>query len=137
MLDTNAISDYIRQFAPSTTRLNQSIRDGDVLYLCKPVEYEVVRGLLKFRADSQREIFEMDFVPQLTPLALTDADWRQAAQFWAEAGSAGKQLADVDLLVAALAFRLNAVIVTHDHDFDALPVRCENWRQTLPDDNIS
>lgn len=134
ILDTNAISDYIKQFAPTTTRINQAIRDGDTLYLCKPVEYEVVRGLLKSRAERQREMFENDFIPLLTPLPLTDADWRQAAQFWAQARSAGKQLSDVDLLLAALAFRLNAVIVTNDDDFDALPVRRENWRQAPTDD---
>lgn len=137
ILDTNAISDYIKQFAPTTTRINQAIRDGDTLYLCKPVEYEVVRGLLKSRAERQREMFESDFIPLLTPLALTDADWQQAAQFWAQARSAGKQLSDVDLLLAALAFRLNAVIVTNDDDFDALPVQRENWRQAPTDDDES
>lgn len=133
ILDTNAISDYIKQFTPTTSRINQAIRDGYTLYLCKPVEYEVVRGLLKSRAERQREMFETDFIPLLTPLPLTDTDWRQAAQFWAQARSAGKQLSDVDLLLAALAFRLNAVIVTNDDDFDALPVRRENWRQTPKD----
>ncbi|MDL1901598.1 type II toxin-antitoxin system VapC family toxin [Anaerolineae bacterium CFX9] len=137
ILDTNAISDYIKQFEPTTTRIKQAIRDGQILYLCKPVEYEVLRGLMKANAERQRQIFETGFAPQLTLLPLTDADWRQAAQFWAQARSAGKQLSDVDLLLAALAFRLNAVIVTNDDDFDALPVRRENWRQAPTDDDES
>jgi predicted nucleic acid-binding protein len=75
ILDTNAISDYITQFEPTTTHI------------------------------------------------------RQAAQFWAVARNAGRQLFDVDLLIAALAFRLNTVVVTNDNDFNALPVRHENWRK--------
>lgn len=129
ILDTNAISDYIKQFESTTTRIKQAIRDGHALYLCKPVEYEVLRGLIKANAERQRQIFEIGFAPQLTPLPLADADWRQAAQFWAEARNAGKQLSDVDLLIAALAFRLNSVIVTNDNDFDALPVQRDNWRK--------
>lgn len=95
ILDTNAISDYLRQFEPTTTRIKQAIRDGYILYLCKP------------------------------------ADWRQAAHFWAEARNAGKQLSDVDLLIAALAYRLNATLVTSDNDFEALPVQHENWRNGI------
>lgn len=129
LLDTNVTSDYIKQFEPTTTRIKQAIRDGHILYLCKPIEYEVLRGLIKASAERQRQIFEAGFAPQLTLLPLTDADWQQAAQFWAEAPNAGKQLSDVDLLIAALAYRLKAVIVTNDDDFAALPVQHENWRK--------
>ena len=70
-------------------------------------------------------------MPLLDWLPLTDADWRQAAQFWADTRSTGKQLSDVDLLVAALAKRLDAIIISNDDDFDALPVKRENWRTPL------
>ena len=129
ILDTNAISDYIKQFEPTTTHIKQAIRDEHTLYLCQPVEYEVLRGLIKTKADRQLQIFEEGFAPQLTQLPLIDADWRQAAQFWADARTTGKQLSDVDLQIAALAYRLDAVIVTNDNDFAALPIRHENWRE--------
>ncbi len=61
-------------------------------------------------------------------MSLTDDDWRQAAQFWANAVNAGRQLADTDLLIAAIAKRVDGVVVTDDGDFDALPIRRENWR---------
>ena len=32
------------------------------------------------------------------------------------------------LLIAALAQRLDGVVVTSDDEFDALPIRRENWR---------
>lgn len=128
ILDTNVISDYIKRFEPTTMRFKQALRDGHTLYLCKPVEYEVLRGLMKARAERQKQIFEEAFASQLVPLPLTDADWHQAARLWALARSAGKQLSDVDLLISALAQRLNAVIVSSDDDFGALPVQRVNWR---------
>lgn len=45
ILDTNAIADYINAFAPTTTRINQAIHDEQVVVLCQPVRYEVLRGL--------------------------------------------------------------------------------------------
>ena len=130
ILDTNAVSDYIKQFEPTTTHIKQAIRDGHTLYLCFPVEYELLRGLIKVNAVRQRQIFEEDFVPFLTTLRLTDADWRRAAELWAEARTAGKQLSDVDLLLVALAQRLDAIVVSNDADFDALPIKRVNWRDT-------
>jgi predicted nucleic acid-binding protein len=35
----------------------------------------------------------------------------------------------MDLLTAAMAMRLNAIIVSADDDFDALAVKRENWRE--------
>jgi predicted nucleic acid-binding protein len=64
----------------------------------------------------------------LTWAELTDADWAQAARWWVETQSQGKQLADMDLLIAALTQRLDAVLVSADNDFDALAVPRVNWR---------
>lgn len=88
-----------------------------------------MRGLIKTNAARKLHVFQTMILPLLDELPLTDADWQQAAQFWADARRAGKQLSDVDLLVAALAHRLSGVIVSDDDDFDALPVRRENWRE--------
>ncbi len=129
ILDTNALSDYVKGFEPTTTRIKTALRDGDSVYLSQPVEYELKRGFLVRGATRQQQIFETVLAPQLTPLSLIDADWQQAAQFWADARNAGKQLSDVDLLIAALAHRLNTVIVSADADFDALTVKHEDWRQ--------
>jgi predicted nucleic acid-binding protein len=132
ILDTNAVADYINQFAPTARHIKQAIRDKHPLYLCPPVTYEVLRGLMKTQAERKRRLFEEQFAPQLITIPLTDDDWRQAAQFWAEAVSKGQQLADMDLLVAAIARRLNAIIVSADADFDALPVKRENWHIPVP-----
>lgn len=137
ILDTNVISDYINFHEPTVTRVRNALRERHILYLCSPVIYEVTRGLLKAQAIRKQHLFNEEFVPLLTGLPLTDDDWRQAAHLWAEARMAGKQLSDIDLLLAALAIRYDAHIVSDDTDFDALPVRRENWRQPAdPQENF-
>jgi len=51
-----------------------------------------------------------------------------AAQLWADMRNRGRQFSDVDLLIASLAQRLNAVVVTADADFAMLPIQSEDWR---------
>jgi tRNA(fMet)-specific endonuclease VapC len=45
-----------------------------------------------------------------------------------ELRSHGRVLSQVDMMLAALARRMDLTLVTTDHDFDALPdLRTENW----------
>jgi predicted nucleic acid-binding protein len=90
---------------------------------------------LRANATRKLSVFEETFVPLLTWLPLIDADWRQAAAFWAEARKAGKQLSDVDLLLAAMTRRLDGILVSADDDFDALPMKHENWRNLLSEED--
>lgn len=128
ILDTNVITDRMKVIEPVASRFTKAVAAGHEVYLCQPVYYEVLRGLLKVNATSQLQFFQTVIVPFLKPLALIDSDWQQAAQFWADARNIGKQLSDGDLLIAALAYRLNAILVSNDADFDALPIQRENWR---------
>jgi len=128
LLDTNAVADYLNGIEPTVSRIKRALLVESVIYLSQPVDFEVVRGLLKIKSIRKLSVFEDEFAPQLDWLGLTDADWRQAAHFWVDAVSRGKQLSDMDLLLAALAVRVNGVIISDDGDFDALPVKRENWR---------
>jgi tRNA(fMet)-specific endonuclease VapC len=132
ILDTNVITDRMNAREPVSRQLVTVVKAGHRVCLCQPVYYEVVRGLLKTKATRKMQDFQTIIMPLLERLPLTDADWRQAAQFWADATRAGKQLADTDLLIAAIAKRVGGIIVSADTDFDALPVRRENWRTSLP-----
>jgi tRNA(fMet)-specific endonuclease VapC len=128
ILDTNLIADTMNGRDPAAERFYTTVEAEHHVYLCQPVYYEVMRGLLKANATRKLHVFQDTIMPLITWLPLTDADWRQAAQFWADASNAGKQLADADLLVAAVAQRVGGIVVTADDDFDALPIRRENWR---------
>ena len=75
-------------------------------------------------------VYEERIKPQFQWVPIIEADWQQAAQFWADTVSRGLQLSDVDLLVAAVSVRLSGIIVSADDDFDALPVTRQSWRAT-------
>ncbi len=131
ILDTTVIADSIKRQPQVLERLTNAGEAGHVIGLCDPVRCEVVRGLLKVNATQKLQLFRQSIAPLMDYLPLTDADWGRAAQLWADARNQGKQLSDVDLLIASLAQRLNAVVVTSDVDFTALPISRENWRDAL------
>lgn len=127
IFDTTAITDLIREHPQVVERVRMQ-QSSHVLGLCQPVDYEVMRGLLWKTAEAQQRRYRDQIKSQFAWIGLTDADWRQAAAFWALARNTGQQLSDVDVLVAALAHRLGGIVVSSDGDFDALPVSREDWR---------
>ncbi len=128
LFDTNAISDLLA-LQPEVHKQSQAAQlQGDTLAICRPVYYELLRGLLWKKAQKKQSVLRYQLLPQFAWVSLQDDDWEQAAQFWADAIGKGRQLADADCLLAALAHRLDAVIVSSDQDFDALPVKRQDWR---------
>lgn len=133
LLDTNAISDWLSP-APMLmeSRVKEALRAGHLLIICQPIYYEVRRGLIARNYLRRLRLLHDSIVPLLEYQVLEDSDWIQAGDFWVEADRKGKKLSDIDLLLAALAHRLDAIIVSADADFDALPVKREDWRAPLP-----
>ncbi len=130
ILDTNVFADRIRRHPQVTARLTRAGEAGSILGLCDPVRYEVSRGLLKVDAARKLRFFRDEISPLMEHLALTTDDWHAASRLWAAMRNQGRQFSDVDLLIAALAQRLDAVVVTADADFTSLPVKREDWRES-------
>ena len=130
ILDTNVIADRIRRHPQVLARLTKASDTGQVLGLCDPVHYEVSRGFIKVKATRKLRIFREEISPLMDHLPLISDDWQAAAQLWAAMRNQGRQFSDVDLLIASLAQRLNAVVVTADADFATLPIKSEDWRRT-------
>ncbi len=128
LLDTNAISDLIALHPAVRHRAREARRRGDSLGLCQPIYYEILRGLYWRKASTKLAALHHQVVPLLNWVALADSDWEQAAHFWADTRNKGRQLGDPDLILAALAHRLDATLVSADVDFDAIAIRRENWR---------
>jgi predicted nucleic acid-binding protein len=128
VLDTNIISD-IASPVPNSEVLNQVLlHQQDILCLCEPVDFEIRRAYLKSKATTRLRAYETTIKPQFQWIKVVGADWRHAAQLWADAASKGKALSDIDLLIAAVTLRLDGILVSADEDFTALSVRRENWR---------
>ena len=130
ILDTNVIADRIRRHPQVIERLTRVGEAGNILGLCDPVRYEVSRGLIKINATRKLRFFREEISPLMDHLALINDDWQTAARLWAAMRNQGRQFSDVDLLIASLAQRLNAVVVTADADFASLPIKSEDWRRT-------
>ncbi|MCL4252699.1 MAG: PIN domain-containing protein [Anaerolineae bacterium] len=129
ILDTNTISDLLRQNPLSVSYLRQAKMQNDVLVLCQPVNYEIQRGLKDKQASRQLSDYQQKFKLLFHWVSLIDDDWNSAEDLWVFAKQNGKQLSDVDLLIVALAKRLNAIIVSSDRDFNIFSLPVQNWRK--------
>jgi predicted nucleic acid-binding protein len=127
LLDTNVIADLMTNQTGKTRRAAEHLSRGGVLGLCQPVHYEILRGLLWRGATSKLAVYLNRIVPIMSLFEIDAADWEQAAHFWADTRRAGKQLGDPDLHLAALSVRVDAVVISSDTDFDALPIRRIDW----------
>lgn len=128
VLDANVIGDVMRRLPNVVRSYTSALTNEHVLLLCPSVHYEITRGFLKSGASAQFQRYQTEFVPIMRWIPFERLDWEMAAQLWSDARSRGRQLSDMDLLLAAAAIRLDAIVVTADDDFDALPIRRENWR---------
>jgi predicted nucleic acid-binding protein len=88
----------------------------------------LLRGLIWRNASSKQRVLEEQVLPIMVWVEFDPSDYEQAAQFWADARQMGRQLGDPDLLLAALTYRINGILVSADADFDVLPIRREDWR---------
>jgi predicted nucleic acid-binding protein len=126
ILDTNILSALLRMSHPKLIiRISQHQREA--LILCDCIIYELERGLVHRGAEKLLRKFERDLFPLFSIIPITHQDWRQAATYWATTRANGKQLSDMDLLIGAVAKRLNGIVVTDDNDFQYLPLKTENW----------
>ena len=59
--------------------------------------------------------------------------WRKAAELWAHSRKAEAPIADSDILIAAHAITLDAILITanerHFRPFEPAGLRVENWTQ--------
>ena len=128
LLDTNTVSDILAGHINVSRRMKDHLVSDDLLGLCRPVYFELLRGLIWRNSSNKLRTLRTRVIPLMDWIELQNGDWEQAARFWSDARRIGKQLGDPDLLLAALAYRENAIIVSSDTDFDVLPIRRENWR---------
>src|SRR5258706_6002402 len=96
LLDTNAVTAVIKEEPQGRQWAIEQRAQGHRLGICQPVYYEVLRGLLWRDAQKQLQSFTERVLPLLQWITLTDQDWTQAAQYWADSRSRGRQISDAD-----------------------------------------
>ena len=123
-------------------RLNAEISDwlddvlaaGTTVYIPEIIDYEVRRGLLA--AGMTRSIRRLDELKQvLFFLPLNSATMLDAANLWALARQQGKSVADPkeldgDVILAAQARQVGAVVITENIGHLSVFVDARDWRET-------
>lgn len=129
LLDTNVITQLLKRTSAVVQRYRVVLERRDVIYLSAVAYYEVKRGLLHLGASRPLRQLDENFRNVLHWLPVSDATWDHAAQLWADCRWQGRPHDDDgDLLIAAQARALGAVVVTRNtRDFADLQVTVENW----------
>jgi predicted nucleic acid-binding protein len=113
--------------------LEEALTAGAQVFIPEIVDYEVRRELL--RLGRQKSIERLDLLQStLTYLALDTGMMRRAAEMWATARSQGTPTADpkeidADVILAAQAERVQAVVATENVGHLSLFVTARNWRE--------
>lgn len=128
LLDTNHLRPALETGSAVRERILELRRDGHRIGVCVPVlcEFEVgiqqSRDPISFRKSLARLLAKV----RLWPLDVETA--RLYGSIFLTLRSRGKVLSQVDMMLAALAMRMDLTVVTSDRDFEALPeVKRENW----------
>src|SRR5262245_47640749 len=128
LLDTNHIGEAIGRVSVVRDRIQQLHRQGEVFGTCGPVLCELLVGVVQ-RKDATKTRNRLDKLLELVriwPIDLAVAD--AYAKVYQELQKKGRALSQVDIMLAAIARRPNAILLTTDGDFQSLSdLRTENW----------
>jgi len=127
LLDTNTLSYTLKNQPPVPDRLAEAVDQGHSFLLASVAHYELTRYFHLKGADRLLRLYR-----QLTAswqrCEPSFEDWNEAARLWAERHRAGQGVSDPDLLLAVLAQRWNATLVTaNTRHFAGLGVTLEDW----------
>lgn len=129
LLDTNTLSYLIRGHQPVLDRFEESVRRGNTFLLSSVAHYELQRYLNLKRSSRLMRRYEV-LVARWQRCNLLFDDWNQAALLWAERHRTGRSIADLDLLLAVLALKHDAVLVTSNtRHFEGLNISLADWTQ--------
>jgi predicted nucleic acid-binding protein len=112
VVDTSVWVDVLRRPASHRAAAFQSLLDADEVVLALPVRVELMSGVTKHHRRALRRALSA------LPVALpTDETWRLIEGWVEPAADAGARFSVTDLLIAALAHELTALVWSIDSDF--------------------
>jgi predicted nucleic acid-binding protein len=131
LLDTNTLNYILKRRQPAVARLQQATDEGDRFLLASVAHHELTRYLELKGAHRLIRLYRRLVEPWL-PCNLDFEDWSSASLLWAEWHRAGKSISDLDLLLATLASKHQAVLVTSNtRHFTGLGLVLEDWTQPV------
>ena len=132
LLDTNVISDFMRNDKNVVQNMNNALENGDSIYICSIVYYEIVRGLKaagKFKRLREFNIFYENY----DKLYLDRDNYKtidKAIEIYIQLHK-GKQIEDDDIFIAATAIVNDCTLVTANvkHFERVEGLKLINWRE--------
>ena len=131
LLDTNHLGHCLNPVARLRDRLRTAHRAGHRFGTITPAlcELEVFIAGSPNREPADRLLRDLRHYVRVWPLEPPVA--RLYADIYSDLRRRSRVLSQVDMMLAALARRMNLMLLTTDRDFEALPdVSCENWLAT-------
>ena len=127
-LDTNHLSAALQRVSPMRDRMFDAIRRGHRFGTCLPALCELEAGIAQTaRPLAARRLLD-SLLNEIRVWPFDRHDARSYGDLYFDLARGGRVLSLVDVLVAVMARRLNATVLTTDRDFEAVPdVRFENW----------
>jgi len=130
-LDTNAVVAAINQRVPKVrARLEQALMDGVVVGIPAIVLYELWYGIKKsVRPEENIARLSTFLALDVTPWPFDAEDAREAGEIRATLDRSGTPIGPYDILIAAQARRLGALLVTaNKREFARVPgLKTEDW----------
>jgi len=127
LLDTNTLNYILKDIPPVPAKLDVAVRQGRPLLLASVAHYELTRYLHLKGAHRLLRLYQ-EITATWQRCEPSFEDWDEAALIWAERHQAGQGISDPDLLLAALARKWNATLVTNNtRHFSGLGIALEDW----------
>jgi tRNA(fMet)-specific endonuclease VapC len=129
LLDTNTLSYILKERQPAVDRLRWAKEEGSRFLLASVAHHELTRYLKLKEAHRLIRLYQKMVEPWLR-CDLSFEDWNSASLLWAEIHRRGRSISDLDLLLAILARKHGAVLVTtNTRHFEGLGLILEDWTQ--------
>jgi len=133
MLDTNTVSTILKGKSPAARARLASLGPDEVACISIVTEFELEFGLAKNpNAQNLRRAIQW-FLARIQVLPLGSAEARAYGQLRAQQEAAGRPLESLDMLIAAHAIAVGAVLVTADSVFASVAGLAgkENWASDM------
>jgi predicted nucleic acid-binding protein len=127
LLDTNTLNYILKNVPPAPAKLEEAAYEGKSFLLASVAHYELTRYLHLKGAGRLLRLYEQ-LTGEWQRCEPSFEDWDEAARFWAERHRSGLGISDPDLLLAVLARKWNATLVTtNTRHFTGLGIDLEDW----------
>ena len=133
MLDTNTVSYILKGKSPAARARLAALRADEVACISIVTEFELEFGLAKnTNATNLRHAIRW-FLARIQVLPLGPAEARAYGQLRVQQEAAGRPLESMDMLIAAHAIAVGAILVTADNIFNSVSGLAgkENWATDL------